>query len=280
MRKKIIIILVFCLVVGAFSIFIPHTQTLSNFIKSNYKEPFGGTTVLNYDFSEEFKPTSEKWRYTDSGKSGYFDECGISSIDIQTGGDNEDLRFVLGDAIGRDVGVYVILNHQPGTEVKLSNTSVITYDFDVDVSLFDISNKIVFQPALRNSNGRVDVPRLAFTNNKFINYSTNEEFICNKSNFHITCMIYERDIYYFVDGVYMTKIQLSSSYSSIDLTRGFWIEVEYKPTSSHNICSFDNFIMNRFAPDYNGAIMRVFDNLYINLKKNSDTVLGGCMDEN
>ena len=275
MKKTILLILVIVFGLGAISGMLYGINSLSNYIIQGEQEqaaekiPFGGTTVLFYDFSEEFKLTEQQnWRQTESGDWGYFSLGNENNV--VTGGKDGTLKVT---PFGRNI---ISLNHR--TDKVIDNYSVITYDIDVSIPS-DFNGKLDFRPNMRNDSNVNLTEMLCYENNMLVNTQNGETYSLKNRSFHLTCAIYEADFYYFVDGEFLCKIDkpYSGISPTVDKTRGFWIDI-YEATSAAPIV-FDNFVWNVFDKDYEGAILDIFENTHSNLKNNSDTVLGGCMND-
>ena len=236
---------------------------------------FGGETVLKVDFDSPSATNSINGSLTTldygsvNAKVGSFTEGNGSfvytipsnSSDIGNGNDPY-VNFDMGDS-----------------KIYFDEYSVYIMDFDVNI-VSDSGCKLYFNIDYRNDNGDGLSNRdaqLVYHNGYFCLDTQNitEVGKCDGKSFHVTYVVNHEKSLIYIDGKLLCETARSYK-DGAEYSQGFRMGmVDCLNKSSDFKVELDNLIINKFAPDYNGAIQKLFARPDVLLKKNTDTIFGG-----
>ncbi len=234
-------------------------------------KPFGGETILNLTFDEPTK--------TDTVK-GDLHKVDYGEINVKVGSfDDTNGEFVYNIKAGSSsVDPYVHFDNEP---TKLTDYSVMTMDFDVSFS--GLGNSIIyFNFDFRNDNGNgiANNAQLRLGNGMFKKYNQVANVtvdICPIENdsFHVTYMMSHEKTLVYIDGRLIFETECPYS-DGATVCKGFRMGILPNGGYTEDLSvSVDNLLINKFAPDYDGAINKLFAHPDTLLKKNTDTIFGG-----
>lgn len=240
-------------------------------------DTFGGQTLLLEDFN---KPSAKN---NVNGVNTALD-YGLATMKTAnfTEGNGSFTLTVPANTSGRTDGIgsdnILKLN---AFNLSTNDFSVITMDFDVDI-ISDSGARILFNFDVREGTvGRNNVnSRIAYENGVFKLEALNGDvFTYEGKKAHFTYVINHEKTLIYIDGKLFSETgrMYDDGNGGEKLFQAFIMNVNNCTDKSVDLLvSIDNVVINKFAPDYDGAINKLFKNPDKPLKKNSDTIFGGA----
>ncbi len=270
-KGKTIIVVVAVLLLGAALLGVV-IQLRSLMSDEEGLKDFGGETLVALDFNEgTIETVAENQGYDVSygfiqGKVGSFSDMnGSFEYSVPAGSYSNLDPFVRFD----------------NSRINLDEYSVLAMDFDVKVS--NLGNSVVyFSIDFRKDSSVVfNNAQLRIQYGKLYSYNQNTGIsseICtleSESN-HITYISSHEKTLVYVNGRFVYETVCAYSDGTL-YCQGFRMGILAGGGYNTNLTvSLDNLVVNKFAPDYNGSIQKLFSNPDVLLKKNSDTIFGGA----
>ena len=275
-KAKTIIVVVTVLLLGAALLgVVMQLRSLMSAEEESLKE-FGGKTVLAVDFDKPSDVNNVSGIYTNlsygkvTAKVGSFTEGNGSFVytipanSSNTGSGNDPF-------VNFDMG---------GSKVYLNEYSVYMMDFDINI-LSDSGCMVYFNIDYRNSSGAGlsdQAAQLVYQNGKFYLNSSSKIEVgeCDGNTFHVTYVVNHEKTLIYINGKLLVKAARSYM-DGTEYAQGFRMGMLDCLNKSTDLkVALDNVVINKFAPDYDGAIQKLFSVPDVFLKKNSDTIFGGA----
>ena len=274
-KAKTIIVVVTVLLLGAALLgVLMHLRSLMS--EEEGLKDFGGKTVLKVDFDSpsatnsinsslttlDYGSVNAKVGSLTEGNGSFVYTIPSNSSDIGNGND---------PYVNFDMG---------SSKIYFDEYSVYMMDFDVNI-VSDSGCKLYFNIDYRNSNNNGLSNRdaqLVYHNGYFCLdvRNTTEVGKCDGKSFHVTYVVNHEKSLIYIDGKLLCETARSYK-DGAEYAQGFRMGmVDCLNKSSDFKVVLDNLIINKFAPDYNGAIHKLFAVPDTLLKNNSDTIFGGA----
>lgn len=240
---------------------------------------FGGKTVFALDFnsSSEINSVSDIQTTLDYGHV-------MAKVGTFTEGNGSFIYNIPANSVSKapngqaDPYVHFAFGQY---DVKLDDFSAYMLDFDVHIAKYN-GCLIYFNVDYRSSittGGYTDTnSQLCYINGKFYLNSSSKQYVgdAESDTFHITYIINHEKTLIYVDGKLLAET-VRSYIDGAETAKGFRMGVLGAAGKAQDMqIVLDNVVINKFAPDYNGSIQKLFSNPDVLLKNNSDTIFGGA----